>query len=334
MDDDIANGMSSSTLLFDMDWVADGTPHHAALVARIAPDPDDVAVFPDYDLAAQFHTMQAVADHSDTPMPTVRWLEETGEAIGRPFFVMDRISGQVPPDMLPYTFGDNWLADATDDERADLQHAMVRVLAQLHAIEATTQSFGDLVGDGAPGGYLRRHLARTHAWYDWSVADTGVRSPLVETALAQLDAAVPDEPAESVLSWGDARIGNVLFAGYSPAAVLDWEMADVGPRELDVVWLCYSHRVFQDLAEGLDLVGLPGFLRIDDTVRAYGSESGHAVRDLDWHLQYAAVRWACAFLRTGAREAHLNHTPLTDDGDALLHNRTSLTALVDGTFDY
>lgn len=331
--DDIANGMSSSTLLFDLDWTAEGDRRHAALVARIAPDPDGVAVFPTYDLAAQFHTMGAVAATTSVPVPTTRWLEATGDVLGQPFFVMDRIDGRVPPDMLPYTFGDNWLFDAGDPERAALQDAVVEVLADLHAIDVEADGrFAGLVGAGAPEGYLTRHLTRTRAWYDWSVAESGTRSPLVEAALDQLRARLPENPGETVLSWGDARIGNVIFDGFEPAAVLDWEMADLGPRELDLVWLAYSHRVFQDLAEGLELPGLPGFLGIDDVIDAYEARSGHRVRDLPWHLEYAAVRWACAFLRTGAREAHLNGTVLTDDGDSLLHNRGSLSELVDGTF--
>ena len=330
-DDDIANGMSSSTLLFDVDWSEGDDRRHAALVARIAPDPDGVTVFPTYDLAAQFHTIAAVAATSSVPVPGLHWLEATGEVLGQPFFVMDRISGRVPPDMLPYTFGDNWLFDADDAEREALQRAMVDVLAELHDIPVDDR-FDDLTGAGAPEGYLARHLGRTTAWYDWSVAESGTRSPLVETALDQLATSLPENPGGAVLSWGDARIGNVVFDGFEPAAVLDWEMADLGPRELDVVWLTYSHRVFQDLAEGLELAGLPGFLAIDDVIGAYEARSGHRVRDLDWHLGYAAVRWACAFLRTGAREAYLNGTPLTEDGDSLLHNRDSLRALVDGTF--
>ena len=46
------------------------------------------------------------------------------------------------------------------------------------------------------------------------------------------------DPGPDVLSWGDARIGNIIYAGFEPAAVLDWEMAALGPRELDVSWNC------------------------------------------------------------------------------------------------
>lgn len=334
LDANATNGMSSSTLLFDLTWHSAGGSHHAQLVARIAPDPGGVPVFPHYDLDAQYATIESVAEHSTVRVPQLRWFEPTGEVLGQPFFVMDRVVGQVPPDMLPYTFGDNWLFDATRAQRQHLQATTIDSLVQLHAIDNTQTRFNALAGAGAPDGWLRRHLTRTQAWYDWSVADNAVRSPLMEAALAKLHATFPHHDDAPVVSWGDARIGNVLYDDFEPAALLDWEMADLGPRELDVIWLAYSHRVFQDLAVGLDLPGLPDFLTFDEVVNTYQTQSGHHLNDLPWHLLYAAFRWGCAFLRTGAREAHLNQVPYAEDGDTYLHNRTSLSALVEGTFTF
>lgn len=325
------NGMSSDTVLFDASWTTEGTVHEERFVARIAPDMHDVPVFPRYDLPAQFQVMRKVARASDVPVPQVWWGEDDPGVIGRPFFLMSRVDGLVPPDVMPYTFGDNWLADATDDNRAGLQAAMIDVLAQLHAIDDVDERFDFLAFDTPGATPLARHLADTQAWYDWSIT-TNPRSTLVEAALAQLHERLPAEPGPTVLSWGDARIGNVLFADFVPVAVLDWEMAGLGPRELDVTWLTYSQRVFQDLAATFELPGLPTFLRTADVFGAYEAATGHTPRHLDWHLLYAAVRWAMAFLRTGARQALVAGTPLPVDGDDLLHNRPSLEQLVAGTF--
>src|SRR5437764_13235134 len=49
-----ANGMSSETILFTAEWTEEGGPKSEQLVARVAPDPTDVPVFPSYDLARQF----------------------------------------------------------------------------------------------------------------------------------------------------------------------------------------------------------------------------------------------------------------------------------------
>ena len=48
------NGMSSETLLFDAEWRNGSGPRRRALVARLAPEPSAVPVFPRYDLDRQF----------------------------------------------------------------------------------------------------------------------------------------------------------------------------------------------------------------------------------------------------------------------------------------
>src|SRR5580658_8943822 len=104
-----ATGMSSETLLFDATWNEDGQERHERLVARVAPEPQDVPVFPDYDLPGQFRTIQTVAALTDVPVPPPWWCEPDRAVIGSPFFVMGRVDGEVPPDVMPYPFGDNWL---------------------------------------------------------------------------------------------------------------------------------------------------------------------------------------------------------------------------------
>ena len=36
--------------------------------------------------------------------------------------------------------------------------------------------------------------------------------------------------------WGDARIGNMIFRDGRCVAVLDWEMATLGPPQMDLGW--------------------------------------------------------------------------------------------------
>ncbi len=68
-----ATGMSSETLLFGVSWEEGGTVRTADLVARVAPDPADVPVFPRYDLEGQYRTIGTVGDLSDVPVPELWW---------------------------------------------------------------------------------------------------------------------------------------------------------------------------------------------------------------------------------------------------------------------
>jgi aminoglycoside phosphotransferase (APT) family kinase protein len=322
-----ANGMSSDTVLFTAAWQDSDGRHDERLVARVAPDPADMPVFPTYDLPAQSAVIRAVAELTGTPVPRVWWCEPSPRPLGAPFFIMSRVDGAVPPDVMPYTFGDNWLFDATRDQQQRLQTSTVGAIAALHEVEDAPRRLPFLEKAQPGTTHLRRHVANTRAWYDM-VARGGAGSPLVARGFDWLEANWPAHESPAVLSWGDARVGNVLYRDFSPAALLDWEMAGLGPCELDVAWICYAHLVFQDLAVMLGLAGLPGFMRIADVAAQYESLRGYAVRDLRFFMVYAAVQWGIVFLRTGARQAHFGERDMPADPQDLLHNRPHLESLL------
>jgi aminoglycoside phosphotransferase (APT) family kinase protein len=327
-------GMSSETVLFPAIWLDDNGVRTEDLVCRIAPDPDDVPVFPSYDMRSQFEVIRLVAQLTSVPVPNVRWLEEDTSLIGSPFFLMDRIDGTAPPDNPPYTFGGNWLADATEAQRQRMQQATIDILAQLHAIERAEERFGFLFTDAEQAAGttpLHRKIARTRAWYDWTTA-SGVRSPLVERGFRWLENNWPRDPGPTVLSWGDSRVGNVLYRDFAPVAVLDWEMAAVCPREIDLGWLIYAQCIFQDMSTVFELPGIATFLQRDDVAGYYEKVTGHTPRDLDFYTAYSALQYAIVFLRTGARSVHFGETDMPDDPDDLLFNREPLERMLAGTY--
>jgi len=322
-----ANGMSSETLVLDASWTEKGERRAGEFVARVAPAAEDVPVFPSYRLQDQFDAMRLAGERSDVPVPTVHWMEPTGAVLGTPFFLMDRVEGAVPPDVLPYNFGDNWLFDAAAEQQRRLQDGTVAAIAGLHAIADAPSTFGFLEADADGDSPLRRNLARTRAWYDYAAADGG-RSPLIERGLAWLEANVP-AGTDTVLCWGDARIGNVLYRDFEPVGVLDWEMAAVGPREMDLAWLVFAHRVFETIAGALGLPGMPDFLREDDVRSTYAELTGVEVGDLGWYQLYDAVQWGIVFLRTGARQVRFGEIEAPDDVESLMHHRPLFEQLLD-----
>jgi aminoglycoside phosphotransferase (APT) family kinase protein len=325
-----ANGMSSETILADVAWTEEGEPRSGAFVVRMAPSAQDVPVFPAYRLDRQYDALRLVDQLTDVPVPTPRWLEPTGDVLGAPFFFMERVDGIVPPDVMPYTFGGNWFFDADPADRRRLQDATVAAIAGLHQIPEAESRFAFLDDDETGPTPLRRHFEKTRAWYAWAAEDLD-RSPLVERALAWLDDNWPDAdvPANVVLSWGDARIGNVLYREFAPVAVLDWEMAGLGPRELDLGWLVFAHKVFQTLAETFELPGLPDVLREQDVRATYAALTGVEVGDLSWFEIYSGVLWAVVFMRTGTRQAHFGEIELPDDVESLFHHAPLFRALLD-----
>ncbi|MFG2720009.1 phosphotransferase family protein [Streptomyces sp. NPDC048416] len=321
-----SNGMSSETLLFDIEHP--DTPVRACAL-RLAADPAAYTVFPVYDMARQHRVMRLVAEHTDVPVPRVRWLEEDPAPLGAPFFVMDRAEGRVPPDVMPYTYEGNWLHAADDAERARLQDASVGVIARLH--DQFPPGKAEFLLPNGNGSALSRHVAAQREYYAW-VVDGPPRSPLIEAAFDWLDAHWPDDEGPSVLCWGDARIGNIIYDAFEPAAVLDWEMAACGPRELDLGWTVYLHRFFQDLTVSFGLPGLPDFLRRDDIERRYAELTGHTPRHMEFHTLYAALRHAVVMLRIAYRQLYFGEAEPPGDPDALILHRASLAAMVRGTY--
>ena len=153
------------------------------------------------------------------------------------------------------------------------------------------------------------------------------RSELVERALTWLEERFPVEvaAAEPVLVWGDSRIGNVLYRDFRPAAVLDWEMATVGPRELDVAWMIFAHMVFQEIAGLATLPGLPDVLREPDVRATYRKLTGVQLGDLHWFYVYCGVIWCGVHAHRRAAGALRGDREARRRGNALLSRRPVAT---------
>jgi aminoglycoside phosphotransferase (APT) family kinase protein len=325
-----SNGMSSETIVLTGRWTDDGQPVEQKWVARVAPSTADVPVFPTYRLDHQFDVIRMVGELTDVPVPRVRWIDDTGSVLGTPFFLMDHVDGIVPPDVMPYTFGGNWFADAPVERQRELQDSTVEVLAKLHSIPDADKMFGFLSEIDPPGpNPLRRHFGWLKDWYAFAVPDIGA-APLVERALSWLEDNFPDDVAasEPVLAWGDARIGNVLYEDFRPVAVLDWEMATVGPRELDVSWIVFAHMVFQELAGLAGLPGLPHVMREEDVRATYEQLTGATLGNLDWFYVYSGVIWCCVFMRTSARRVRFGEIEAPDDVESLFYHAALLKRLI------
>ena len=322
------NGMSSETLLFDLTFDEPGaTSTTLNLVARVAPDAADVPVFPSYDMPGQFKTIQTVAELTDVPVPPPLWCEPDAEVIGSPFFIMGKVEGVVPPDVMPYTFGDNWLYDAPGDCQKRLQESTVSAIARLHAIPDPEARFAHLQPPYPGDTALRRHVAGRRAWYEFAAKSCG-RSELVESGFAWLDDHWPAHESETVFSWGDSRIGNILYWEFEPVAVLDWEMAGVGPAELDLGWLVYLHLMFEDISSQMGLPGMPQFLRTDDVAATYEGITGKSPRDLDWYINYSCLQLAIVFMRTSWRQVHFGDRPMPATVDELIMNAQTLAQMI------
>jgi aminoglycoside phosphotransferase (APT) family kinase protein len=324
-----SNGMSSETLLFTAVWSEDGALTHP-LVARIEPPVTDHPVFTTYDLDMQFRVMRLVRENTGVPVPETFWYEPDRSILGGSFFVMAKVDGLVPPDVLPYTFGDNWVFDGTAEGRRQIQESAIRSLAGIHSVtpDKFDLSFLDQSGSGATS--LERCLDRWVDYYQWVVKDSP--SPLLAECFSWLADNMPTDASPDALSWGDGRIGNMMFRDNEVVAVLDWEMAGVAPPEVDLGWMCYLHLFFQDLAVDLGVPGLPEMFRPVDVAESYARASGGPPGDLTWHIAFAAIRHGAIMRRVTERSILFGEAQAPDDIDELILHRATLRGILDGSY--
>jgi aminoglycoside phosphotransferase (APT) family kinase protein len=86
----------------------------------------------------------------------------------------------------------------------------------------------------------------------------------------------------------------MLFRGFTPIAVLDWEMVTLGPPEADLSWWLAFHRSWTEFR---GIPDLPGFLDRDATIAFYEDVAGRPVRSFHYYEVWSAYRLAVIMRR-------------------------------------
>ena len=319
-------GLSSDTLLADLSWTAGGQRHDRRVAVRLPPPADAWPVFPAYDLGRQAAAMEAVRRGTSVPVPEVLWYEPDAAPLGDPFIVMDRVDGVAAPDYLPYTWG-SWVTELSRDQRAVVADTCIDVIAAIHGAEVTPEISAALELRAFDGSPLRRHFESERARYEWARDDR--HFPTIERGFEVLEAHWPAHEQDARIGWGDARLGNILWSGTDPVAVLDWEMVALTPPELDLSWMVFFAEYFQRSAERRGLPGIPDFLTRETAVARYERVTDTSVEHFDWYLCYTAVREAIVSLRTMGRAVHFGELAAPEDPEALILDRDFVVELTD-----
>jgi aminoglycoside phosphotransferase (APT) family kinase protein len=303
-----ASGMANDTVLFHLD--------SEPLVARLAPAPGSpYPTFPTFDLEGQRRVMELVRRRTEVPVPEILHLERSDAWLGVPFLVMRAVDGVVPSDNPPYLFdGNGWFLQGTPEERKQLETTTIEVLAQLHTIVDDSGDTAFLRPDTPGATALAQQLSYQRWYYDW--ARDGVTIPILEHAIEVLERTLPANDRR-VLNWGDSRPGNIIYRDFAPVAVLDWEMATVGPPEVDVAWATFFHRFFAGMAERNGLAVLAMFDRAE-TAASYERFSGQVLSDLAWYEAFAGLRFAIILARMFLRASAFGGGELPADPNDLI----------------
>lgn len=287
-----SSGMSSETVLFRLRWDQGTEAHSEELVARIiAPGG---AIFPSHDFELEAQAMDAVRTTTTAPAPEVVAIEHDDTVLGAPFLIMQRLHGKTLSDDPPFTAA-GWFTDLAVEQQAALLDNGIAALAEIHRADITRLDPGTLGHPSNGDSPLAQHVRYWEDFHDWACA--GRPHPPINSALAWVGDNAPEGETPAGLVWGDARLGNMMFDEHQAVtAVLDWELAAVGPPELDLGWFLFINRMYTD---GLGIPTPPGFLDRDATVDRYAEHAGRPVRDPVFYEVFAGVRVASVIMRIG-----------------------------------
>ena len=274
-------GFSNETLLGELSWREDGEDRSEGLVFRL--EPTAFLVFPEYDLPRQVRVMQCLGE-TETPVPVIRWLEEDEQILGRPFYVMQEIEGEIPSD-VPFYHSSGFCVDATPARREQIWWGGLETLAGIHALDWEAVGL-DFLGVPAGGsGPIDQQLDYYGRFLQWARGDEP--QPILDAALVWLREN-RYSPKRVTLCWGDARLPNLIFRDGKVVGVLDWEMAFLGDPEADLAWwlfLDWHH------SEGNGTPRLEGFPGREETIRRYEELTGWQVEQLLYNEVLAGFRF-------------------------------------------
>ena len=124
-------GFSWQTYTLRAGWRDPGTDADRVQGFAVRIEPVDGLLAP-YDIVRQYRTHRLVLDHSDVPMAKLFWLELDPDPLGMPFYVMERVAGQVPVQWRP---NDPAIFPSDEVRRAIGLH-FVDLAARIHAIDS------------------------------------------------------------------------------------------------------------------------------------------------------------------------------------------------------
>lgn len=211
----------------------------------------------------------------------------TGEVMGAPFLVMERLPGVVLDRELPALLDTPPQSRRIGEELAD-------TLGELHACDVDALGLSDI---GRRTIDHRKHVDSVRRLWERNAT----RELPEMNRLAEWLAANAPEPAEQVprLVHSDFRLGNVLFSVEAPThltATLDWETTILGDPLVDLGFLVSLYRDVGDdsgFLTSLSRVALgKGALSRVELAQRYSARTGRSLHGFHWYLAFALFRTA------------------------------------------
>jgi aminoglycoside phosphotransferase (APT) family kinase protein len=280
-------GLANETLLFEASYLDKGERRTRGLVIRVKPE--KVQLFPDPDFDGLYRLLATLRDRDFVKVPNVLWREDDRAVLGSPFFVMDMLQARTPVSHPVYT-AHGWLAEASPEQRRVAWTTAVEALASVHRTPGEAVSFIGWPQYGPTGedqqiGYWESY----GRWCGFAIPDEVLE--LGEWVKKHR----PHDPG-IYLSWGDARMGNMMFGpDFRLAAVLDWDQMSLAhPRHDLVWWMHFDHHY----SIGSGVPRPPGMGEPAETLAMWEDLTGIKAGDTTWYEVFMAYKLGMISMKT------------------------------------
>jgi aminoglycoside phosphotransferase (APT) family kinase protein len=299
------SGFSALTLVAPVRVTRRGQTRDEKVVLRVeSPDP---AIYPaqapglDVEVAIQYRVMEALAATGVAPLASLIGYEPDTRVLGAPFFAMGFVDGEVTIENPPYT-QEGFFVEASPERRCEMIEAGLRILARIHALDWQQAGFDWLVPPHTQPG-LEAQLA---LWEQFGKRELRERvHPVFDAGVAYLHEHLP-RGLENRFSWGDSRLGNIIFRDGQCAAITDFENSAVAPAEFDLGWWLMFDRTMH---ECVGIERLPGEPTRDEQRAFYMECAGRDLGDTHVFEVFGAVRYTAIVVRVMNRAVERGFMP-------------------------
>lgn len=207
--------------------------------------------------------------NSGAPVPRPYALEATGEVLGGPFLLSERLSGDIA--------GKSYFPPECNDR---LLESFARALAAIHAIPITAgMKIGASLPDERP--FIEIEFERYLAtWVGLKAA-----CPVIDAALVWIRSNLESGKGDLAIVHNDFDYHNVIVEGDEVSGVVDWEFVHIGHPAADLGY-------FQDSADRCGGIGR----FVDAYVAAGGRRPSQDA--LDFYIVWGHVRLAIMSFQT------------------------------------
>jgi aminoglycoside phosphotransferase (APT) family kinase protein len=294
----LGSGFSAEISFIDVTYTDDAGPHARTLVLRLQPQTFEV-VFGS-DLSIQANMMHRLNEIGGIAVPAWIGLEKDPSLLGAPFLVMGRVEGQSAAQRPNYnTVG--FLVDFSPEQRRQAWANAIEAFAKLHALD-WQDGFNFLARPDRGVSGLDQYIGYLTEWHRF--AGKGRKMPIADAAMEYVTNNRPKD-SETCVLWGDPTPSNTMFnPDGSIAALIDWELAALGPPELDLAWWMYFDDLF---SRRFGVTRLPGLPTRDETIAIYEAASGRKVQHLEYYDIVAALRMALVAIGAFDRQVSLGN---------------------------